>query len=25
VDDAPRMAPTNKTWSTWRDKRFNNH
>jgi len=25
VDDAPRMAPANKTWSTWRDKRFNNH
>ncbi|MEJ6001544.1 nitrous oxide reductase family maturation protein NosD [Paucibacter soli] len=23
VDDAPRMAPANKTWSTWRDKRFN--
>jgi len=25
VDDAPRMAPANKTWSTWRDKRFNKH
>jgi nitrous oxidase accessory protein len=23
VDAAPRMAPANKTWSNWRDKRFN--